>query len=347
MSKYLLVLIGATALMGSVALRTYAGPAEAAREQVSGSTNAALRYWQAISMLDTQLGNQTECDLSALYEPQDIYAGTIEGLSTFVTANQSIVKLFITASRVSGCDFVDNSLETDGVDALLPHLSPMRRGVRLLIADGLMKFKDGNSLQGAESLAAAFRMARHMQNDGVTISSLVSMSMFQQAAHATELLLDQGLVNESERVILAASLSGFAHDDPFAIRRSITRERDVYLGWIRREFSPDGEPPRETMEALRSMLQTELGVEVQTLLGAIKRGDSLEPYLKLAEHYYNLCVAAWDAPDAYEQLQELGKQLKEGKFGPLNCLIGSWDRPYKSHTRAKAVFHSLQDRLRP
>lgn len=320
----------------------------AAEAPVAG-TNAAPRYWQAMYLLDNAMKPNPDLDLGV----GDASIGVIDenkalALRPMVEESREAMRLFIEASRIGPCDFVGDSLTKDGPHAVLPHFAPLRRCVQMMIASAVIDAKDGKAAQSAESLAAVLRTTRHMQSDGVLLSSLVSLGTFQLCAAAINWGLDRGHFGEAEKATIAAALQGLPNDDPFAVVASIRGERDNFLGWMRREYAPGKELSPAASEFLKSFGSSGCDPNaLRIVTDTIEHGRSIEPYILLTERYYNDALASWNTPNADAAIASLGKHLDDGSYGPLSKFVTpAFGHVLKLETKARTSLRLLQARVR-
>lgn len=313
-------------------------------DQPTPTPNAALLYWPALYHLTHALNEAADTDLATIY-----LGGVGDEVPTaknFVASAVEYVDALIDASKGNSCDWgIDLS---QGPMLLMPHLGPMRQGACLLRADARLKGEAGDHAGAAGDLAAILRMARHVAaGDAPLISALVELSIFSLAEDEAQYWLDRGLFDVPDKSALRNALAPFEGSDPFGVRASIAADRDMYVEWLRRSYQP-GQPltprMREFVYIHRSNdLERANAKSLQIL---IERGEPIEPHLILLTGFYGAALAAWGGSNPYDDLENLAKQTKAGKYGPLAILtMSDFASNRATHDKAVANLALLRKRL--
>lgn len=134
---------------------------------------------------------------------------------------------------------VDKADNPPLISVLLPNLSPMRFGGRLLRADALLAAEQGDGKRAVDDISAMLAMADHCAGQPTLISDLVSIAIVAQAAETIEFIAswrpaaldDAAWVGVSHR--LAALRGG-------TIRLRLDGERAFFHDTVQRYYTDDG-----------------------------------------------------------------------------------------------------------
>ena len=136
--------------------------------------------------------------------------------------------------------YCDHHLDyTQGVNLLLPHLTPLRTASTLLAADAKMNLAQGNTDGAAESLRAGYRISDHVCNDSLIISSLISVANFTNVDQQVQQALDRAELDPSncDRLL---SVTKQLREQDFNFLESIAMEQVAMSNWVIREFESPG-----------------------------------------------------------------------------------------------------------
>lgn len=340
-----IVSAGLTIAAAALATPVWAGGGAGAAPVADAQANAAPRYWQGMYLLEARLQKNPDLNLSTVNDRRAVDWAAVEALRPLVGESREELDIIMSASRMSSCDFIGDSLDRLGPATLLPHVGAMRRTAQVLTADALQKARDGKTAESAECFAAIIRMAHHTQGDGVLLTSLVSSAMIIMVEPAIGGALQSGAFTPQDKAVITEALKSLDNDDPLAIIAAIKGERDNFIGWIRRVQSPGKPMDPRLDELLTGIPDADEDGPVRVIRQTVDRGDSIEPYIKLAEAYYDQAMKAWKSDKARERLSELAQQADRGTFGPLTRLLcPSWSKILDSEARgiaAIATMHTL------
>ncbi len=315
-----------------------AAPAPAAPAPTRALDNAALGYWRAWSVLDLDETKRNLLrDAGSAADPDFVPSEELRAL----LADEDI-EVILRATRRPHCDF---GVDVDrGIDALLPHLAPMRDSARLLALDARVHLDDGDVDGAVERVAAGYRIAAHCASEPFLISSLVSLAVFATIDEVAAHVMTAQHLSEAQRAVLQDALGRFSADDPAGIKRGITSERDVFVSWVRDELT--GPAAIERLDALTGDLPESeaCGAELRAM---IERGEGIEVQIELLERYYDLVLEAWDRDDAQAAVRRLGELVEVGEMGHLAQLLApALTRVRANDDRADALYRAAQERLR-
>jgi hypothetical protein len=315
---------------------------------VPAEDNAALRYWRAIWLMGEDTPSSA-IHYEGLYDPNHNHAPEGEDpypSSQLLEDKAEVIGLLIEASLLEDCDFgVDYH---NGVEATLPHLSPMRKSAQLLMLDARRLLAEGNTDAATERIAAGYRLAEHMTGDRTLINALVSIACFS---------LVDGVVSENaqaftpeNRRTIAAALTRFDAEDPFGCVRAVRSEAELFGGWMLQRIDNQWATP-ESFAADVAML-TDDPDNPGGLLRTFYSGDrndqkafqkALRAQLDQYSTALHLMADAWNTPEAEQSLQAIGEKITEGSFGALAQLMApALTRVHRNDTTTRDL---LTDRL--
>ncbi|MFO0857327.1 MAG: hypothetical protein U0640_08240 [Phycisphaerales bacterium] len=254
--------------------------------------------------------------------------------------NQPLIESLLAVSEIKECDW---GLDYDaGMDLLLPELGHLRTSARLFAYDAVRLLETADAIKddikqqkAARRLAAMWRVPTHVAGDRVLISSLVGIAISSLGEdRATELMEEQKLSVSSAQIVLNA-VREFASrgDDPFGTRQSVLGEKELMLGWVRREYTTGTDAGvRLAAKFAGESISPLAKSRIESLNGEQVAGelDRLEPY-------YDKVLEAWDkpVPEGKAELDKLWQGLEDGEYGVLsNVLLPAFNKVYASHTKS-------------
>lgn len=310
--------------------------------------NAAIRYWQYLSMIDNDATEKLrEVDWDAIgdsLDPADMPAWYHSGdadADLYFPQLKSVADGLVETSRMSRCNF--ETAYENGIFALIPHLGPMRNGARLLRVAARVSMVEGKPEQAAEYVAAIVRMAHHASEEPILIGSLVGIAMTGTAMDEAESLLRTGkLTSQARRTILNA-FEKLPTDDPMNARSAVAGERDIFLPWIDR-VAGDG----KTLNEVASMIVGEDESTQKAFLDLINRGpEAVRADVKRAREPYTMVIEAWDQPGAPERLEQINHRVANGDFGALaQVLFPSFVKTAETDRKFQARLEAVKESLR-
>jgi hypothetical protein len=328
--------LAAGAILGAILT---GAPAEAqlraADAVVTADENAALRYWRAFALMDddlTTLVNEASESLDAAS-----FNASPELRKAIGDASNVIDQLMLGAS-MERCDFgVDRDL---GIEALLPHLQPIRIAARLLLIDARLHVEIGDTSGAAARIATAFRLAQHAAQDDVVISSLVSAAMVSQARAVTERLLDNGDLNDDARATIRHAVASFGIDDPFHAEAAVRSEAIVMVNWLRNTLKTE-----EGLEKVRRSMELGDGSMDLATIEAMDE-QAMQSHVDLLGAAYGQLVAAWNAADPPAAMRQVEEEVEAGAFGEIARLtLPALGRYYQNVRKAEADLAAFRERL--
>lgn len=278
--------------------------------------NAALGYWIAIATQPKELIEAVaEIDWDAVgneIDPAKLPPAFAKAAAVLDNGRWDTTEVLI-ASRMKRCDF--ESRWENGVETLLPHLGFMRRTARAMRVDARWALAHDKPVKAVEDVSAMFRMAAHVTNDRILISSLVGAAISATSRQEVEAMIASGKLTPEMRASLAAAITALRTSDPFLGKAAVQGERDIFMGWMvkamksgpamrRQILSVAGTDDEKTVQGLLALKDAELDADVAN-------GDSM----------YNEILAAWNTPDAQARMEKIEQRVKTGEAGMLGKVM--------------------------
>jgi hypothetical protein len=282
----------------------------AAQGSPRDNRNAALYYWRALYTLDRDFQKEASDllvpDRAADWVPSDSTMAKLD-------ANSGFIEQLLQASRIDKCDF--GIAYDEGFMALLPHLSPLRAGARILVLDAHRLMADGKPDEAAERIAGVYRIAAHVRNDNVLISSLVSIAVAGLAADEAEMFAKAGKLTDAGRANIVAALQPLNRADGFNCKSCMDMERRLTIDYFHRVLKGP--------EAGKKLLEIGLVETTEDQKKEIAAMDeaAINKDLDTMEGFYKDALKAWDAKDYEAQLQQIEAKVTSGGYGVLAKLL--------------------------
>jgi len=207
------------------ALRSEAGALalSAAPPRVPHHENAATLYEAAFEAMgkpadwpeawDKQWSEWIKDEHRDEFDPDD------EGLRPFLAGKQPALALLRRAAAMPGCDF-DRNYAQPSIAWVIPELTYQMGAARLLALDARVSLADRNTLRAIEDATAIFRMAGHVGNDPLLISTLVAATTEAIGAETLATALATGNLTRE-------ALAAIQIDETLSFRRMLARSLRV------------------------------------------------------------------------------------------------------------------------
>lgn len=272
--------------------------------------NAALYYWRAFYSVDRDFQREVG---EAIPPSRTVDWRPPAALAQKTNENQSYINELLVATRIDKCDF--GIAYEEGFMALLPHLGLMRAGTRILVVDARRLMDKGDWDGAAERVAAMYRMAVHLKNDSVLISSLVAAAIGANGNTEVEALVASGHLTPASRDAILGALQPLNQADGYGVKRCIETERTMALDYLRRTMKgPEAGKKLLEMGILEADAELKEKIKVMDEAALMAELDKVEPY-------YAGLLAAWDANDYQAKFKELEQKIERGDFGLIAQLI--------------------------
>ncbi|MCH2136025.1 MAG: hypothetical protein MK101_05520 [Phycisphaerales bacterium] len=214
--------------------------------------------------------------------------------------------------RVARSESIDWELDYDqGPELLLPELSTMRHGTRLLDARFLTALVDGHGDRAAADLNTAISMSEHIAQQELLISSLVAIANASQFDNSVSLAIDMALIDAALAEALLPTYERMGQGDWIRMKQALRRERDCMIRWLDRKLQED---PQAV---------TDLGLGYGNA-GNIFAVAMMRANLQTAEQAYDRLLAAVQTTDHEEMLaaiETLEQEVQRGDFGPMAAML--------------------------
>lgn len=303
---------------------------------IAGRDNAALAYYRAFDLMNAEDGKLVGEILLGSGEAEFKLTPAAREL---LLRNQSFVNALMKAASIKESDW--GIRWEEGFMALLPHLGQMRRSARVLVADARRLIADGEPIEAAKRLQTVTRMAGHIRDDGLLISSLVSAAMLALTQSASNTLMNRSeLTPEAARIVLN-SLREFERNDLVGLHSAVKNEGRIATDWVRDTFSGPN-AGKELAEMFGEFNQEKDRSKALTGLDAA----ALQADLKLSAEYYARVDAAWGTPGCLDTLKALEADVLAGKYGVMAQVISpAFQKSYTSELRVRSEFAATIKRL--
>jgi hypothetical protein len=146
-------------------------------DQVPG--NAAVAYPRATRMILQNKEWDQHAEQCGEWLGAPLEQLPVDEVTAVVEAHRGALDQLMKATRFERCDW-EIPVRTEGVSAMLPHLSEMRAGARLLALDLRLCIREGRFDDATERLRAGLTMARHVGDGTLLIEGLVGVAIAQQ-----------------------------------------------------------------------------------------------------------------------------------------------------------------------
>jgi hypothetical protein len=272
----------------------------------------AIEWWKANLQNDHPIVSQEELNLlnSSLPGPP----------TPELRAALDKVRPYIDLLRAGG-QSREYGLQLDrsaGMDLLLPHLGSLRQAARVMRIDAQVRMADGDAAGAIEALSAINGFARHVRQDDVLVSSLVSGAIVNLSDATMGEAIDRGLVDRELAGKLAESLEAMRGADPLRIANALLGEAELLRPTL--EKAAGGEVSLESL----------LGPEGKANGGAPPTREQIEEQLASIHAVYEQAAKAIVNPDrdaARATITELERQAESGELGVLaKALVASLGR---------------------
>ncbi len=271
--------------------------------------NAAVLYWK-FWFLNTEFDDDVRELMFLEVDPADPAQPDAATLARLELGSvQWTVAQFIEYSGYEHCDF-EIQME-QGFEATAQHLGFMRNTFRLLMLDAYRCALAGESEAAVERLVAGLNIGRQLEDDGLLISSQVSMRIAGDVIRWTQRIYRDASLDEADARVLAEAMRARAASD-FATRSAIEGEKLMGAVNIALVSRKDEDTPAVTEFGLLST----------------GRGEELHAEMS---RYFDAVLAVWDRPDCGEELAKLTVAAEAGEYGTgpqilAGIYLSAWTR---------------------
>ena len=261
-----------------------------------GAPNAADAYRELLAEYEAIPTHQRDAlqSMPPYLEPCD---------PTLLSRIQSIEDRLHRASRSKVSDFeLDFS---QGPELLMPHLGPMRGMARHMTTEARQRTLAGDGQGAARLVDTLNRMAMHLAQDRLLISSLVGMAMLRESFEAIDFMIEQEQLTPRDAAMLLSGFKGIDDRDLMGFVTALDHEQQYMGDWIRAQldsnggekakellesFGQDGDPSIELADlvdvdgydrAMRDMIEA---MSMDDLDAASKRVDAIEARLQAGDY---------------------------------------------------------------
>ncbi len=329
--------------LATLVLLLVSGFTIAADDALDPADNAALWYWRAIGMLAAYERDQ---DTRAAIEvfASDPTAELPDELQSCLESAQRVINELYEATSRERCVFAIDY--ENGPRALLPHLRGLRSCAAILCVDARTKLDKGQSDLAAKSLAASYRLAIHLGDGQLMLTSVAAHDLFEMTDQTVVWALENGLLTRSDKETLEEALVRIDRLDPLAFASSLAGERRNVYEWARREFS--GEEGALRFARFVFEIEDRDDEPDSDLVNRLFPRDRIERSLEHLGTTFDELVAAFAVPDRDEGERLVGRimaQLEMAEPAGDDVIAGMLIRDaVKFHKRMRTLTNQLKVR---
>jgi len=171
---------------------------------VPDKENAAVIYQQAFDLYQEKIEGENEFldEIGTLPNWQS--CKNPEKIEAYLTAHKKSLALLRKAAKYKKCRFPIDL--TKGPNTMLPHLSNLRQGARLLAMHAILATENKDDKLAMEDILATLKIACHLRNEPVLISGLVHIACALIGLRGMDRLLDNCALTDEELQKLDAQL---------------------------------------------------------------------------------------------------------------------------------------------
>ena len=278
-------------------------------------------------------------------------------LAFFHDSQQEMLAMTRRAADIEHCDF-ELPLEEEGFDVLLPHLSGMLAGGRMLVDAAYADRVAGSPELMVGHVETLLQVGRHMvSSDQTIIASMVSIALVRMAEGVVQSAMDRGEIDPAMAVPLARAMNFTATPDPFGLRAGLAMERVVGTEWFARtiglnnpDLDPDKPLPTEENDLAQEMFAMVESVSNNQVPGwNSPTVGELRAAVQQLDSVFARMLAAMDDPSGTRRLRTLESieaQVDTGEHGVLaNLLVPGLPRAVEQQDAALADFARCQAQL--
>lgn len=234
---------------------------------------------------------------------------------------------------------------SEGPGLLLPHLGALRHASKIATADIIVNMNDGHSAVAIDRLNSLTRLAGHLADDRVVISSLVGNAIYVLADKQIQMVLDRGDLAPSQSAQLLRATSWLDPNDPFGTIDSIAMEQVLFGEWLERTNEEEG--------GRQKIIDTFLEVDsADTIADMLRNLDDagfaagMDDYYETMDRY----VEAFNHEDpevARELIAAIEADIENGELGPLSThFLPAFGRLYDIMLKTRADLAARNELLR-
>ncbi|MDG1839092.1 MAG: hypothetical protein P8I91_09870 [Phycisphaerales bacterium] len=285
-------------------------------------------------------------------------------LAFFYDSQQEMLALTRRAADIEHCDF-ELPLKEEGFDVLLPHLSGMMAGARVLVDAAYADQVGGSPELMVGHVETLLQMGRHLvSSDQTIIASMVSIRLARMAESVVQSAMDRGEIDPAMAAPLARAMNFTATPDPFGLRAGLAMERVVGTEWFPRTIGLnnsdlDPEKPLPSKEIRRVQEMFAMVESVSNNSNQIPGWNSptvgeLRAAVDQLDSVFARMLAAMDDPNVTRRLKTLesiSTQVDMGEHGMLASLfvpglppaVEQQDTALADFARCQAQLQSIAD----
>lgn len=155
--------------------------------------NAAVTYLKAFALFSSKQASDTNLpivgDAKLPQRGEAMNEGMKQAISDYLARNGEALALLHQFTSVPQCRYPVDL--TQGYGALLPHLTDVRRGVRLLLLESVFHVERSEADQAAQSILSSLALANSLAAEPTEISQQLRLAFYRFASIQLELVLNR------------------------------------------------------------------------------------------------------------------------------------------------------------
>ncbi len=224
---------------------------------------------------------------------------------------------------------------SQGFDLEVPHLAEMRGLTDHLIAEARARTIAGDGPAAAQLTDTLNRMALHLKQDRLLISSLVGMAMLRASSETIDFMIEQDQLTARDAAMLLRALDGIDERDPTGLADALDHERQYVGAWIQDLLD-------EEMGELNALNKLGLAVQSREEIDTFFDMDGYDRAMRDLTD----TMAMDDREAAQTRLSEIDRQLQSDEYGKIaQLLVTSLDRVFAMRFEFEETLTALRTDL--
>ncbi len=255
---------------------------------------------------------------------------------------QAYVEQLIAAAMMDKCDW--GLHYAGGLETLLPHLGMMRGTARVLAADatrlvsleGTAEQRAVHEREAMRRVKAIFGVSRHLREDRVLISSLVSAAIASLGRSWVEERVFAGTLSVDGAQVALGAMRSMQREDLYGMRASVDGEGDIVDNWLKAEYG--GEDGPEKLADFIGTLQSEGTHPADAVIAKMSRAEFDKAVVQVRQFYADN-AKVWFQEDGNEQIARLAQATRNGEYGPVTARLAAvLDRAWTADHKSRREF---------
>lgn len=256
--------------------------------------------------------------------------------------HQAYVERLIAAAMMDECDW--GLHYAGGLETLLPHLGLMRRTARTLASDatrlvnleGTAEQRVMHEREAMRRVKAIFGVSRHLRDDRVLISSLVSAAVAGLGRSWLEERVYAGTLSVDSAQVALGAMRSMQREDLYGMRASVDGEGDIVDNWLKAEYSDEDGPAK--LADFIGTLQSEGTNPADAAIAKMSRAEFDKAVVQVRQFYADN-AKVWLEEDGKQQVARLAEVTRNGEYGPVTARLAAvLDRAWTADEKSRREF---------